>query len=58
MLMVAEVYDCGKECKIIESTVEAGSIIVKKPITKAWGKVVAHIRDIDRFLLEICTPMV
>ena len=30
----------------------------EKPlVTKPWGQTVGYIRDIDGFLIEICTPM-
>jgi uncharacterized glyoxalase superfamily protein PhnB len=37
--------------------VNAGATIVENPKTKPWGQVVAYVRDIDGFLIEICTPM-
>ena len=37
--------------------VNAGAIIVEQPKTKPWGQTVAYIRDIDGFLIELCTPM-
>lgn len=35
----------------------AGAIIIENPITKPWGQTVAYLRDIDGFLIEICTPV-
>lgn len=35
----------------------AGATIVESPIQKPWGQTVAYIRDIDGFLIELCTPM-
>lgn len=37
--------------------IEAGATAVEKAKTKPWGQVVAYVRDIDGFLIEICTPM-
>ncbi len=31
--------------------------LVVEPNTKPWGQVVAYVRDLDGFLIEICTPM-
>lgn len=42
---------------LIESAVHAGAILIEKPKTKPWGQVVAYVRDLDGFLIEICTPM-
>ena len=41
----------------IKSVVNAGGTIVENPKTKPWGQVVAYVRDLDGFLIEICTPM-
>ena len=42
---------------IIDKAVELGALVTEKPIQKPWGQTVGYIRDIDGFLLEICTPM-
>jgi len=39
------------------TAVNAGATIAEDPVTKPWGQIVAYIRDIDGFLIEICTPM-
>ena len=45
----------------VEETVEiaenAGGTILEQLKTKTCGNVLAYLRDIDRFLIEICTPM-
>lgn len=45
----------------VESTVKqaisAGGTLVEEAKTKPWGQVVAYVRDLDGFLIEICTPM-
>jgi uncharacterized glyoxalase superfamily protein PhnB len=43
--------------EIIDKAVECGAIIEEKPIEKPWGQTVGYIRDVDGFLLEICTPI-
>jgi lactoylglutathione lyase len=40
-----------------DKAVKAGAVPVEKAKTKPWGQVVAYVRDIDGFLIEICTPM-
>ena len=42
---------------VVAAAVQAGATIAENPKTKLWGQVVAYIRDIDGFLVEICTPM-
>lgn len=39
------------------AAINAGATIAESPKTKPWGQVVAYVRDIDGFLVEICTPM-
>jgi lactoylglutathione lyase len=41
----------------IKSAVTAGATLVEKPKTKPWGQIVAYLRDLDGFLIEICTSM-
>lgn len=41
----------------VKSAVSAGGTVLENPITKPWGQMVAYIRDIDGFLIEVCTPM-
>jgi lactoylglutathione lyase len=36
---------------------QAGAIIAEEPKQKPWGQTVAYLRDIDGFLIEICTPI-
>ena len=43
--------------KIVSNALNAGATIVENPKTKPWGQIVAYLRDIDGFLIEICTPM-
>ncbi|WP_083994044.1 hypothetical protein [Gelidibacter algens] len=32
-------------------------MIIEEPKQKPWGQIVAYIRDLDGFLIEICTSM-
>ena len=41
----------------VQKAIQAGAILLEKPKTKPWGQTVAYVRDIDGFLIEICTPM-
>lgn len=41
----------------VKTAVNAGGTILEQPKTKPWGQVVAYVRDLDGFLIEICTPM-
>ena len=41
----------------ISNAEKAGAVVIEKPKTKPWGQTVAYLRDLDGFLIEICTPM-
>ncbi|WP_312508905.1 VOC family protein [Chryseobacterium culicis] len=45
----------------VEETVASalihGAALCEEIIAKPWGQTVAYIRDIDGFLIEICTPI-
>lgn len=38
--------------------IEAGAEVVKEPAQKPWGQTVGYLRDMNGFLVEVCTPMV
>ena len=40
-----------------QKAVSAGAIEVKKPTKKPWGQLVGYVRDLNGFLVEICSPM-
>jgi lactoylglutathione lyase len=33
--------------------IDAGGIAVNEPVTRPWGQVVSHVRDINGFIVEI-----
>lgn len=54
-------FEIGIVTDEVENTFEkalaAGATLYESPKTKPWGQVVAYVRDLDGFLIEICTPM-
>jgi uncharacterized glyoxalase superfamily protein PhnB len=42
---------------VIKEAVAAGAMLIEEPKTKPWGQVVAYVRDLDGFLVEICSEM-
>ncbi len=40
-----------------KQAVEAGAEIVKEPAVKPWGQTVGYLRDINGFLVEVCTKV-
>lgn len=43
--------------EVVALALKNGATILEQPIQKPWGQTVAYLRDLDGFLLEICTPM-
>jgi uncharacterized glyoxalase superfamily protein PhnB len=43
--------------KTINKAIEAGAKLYAAPKEKPWGQVVGYVRDLDGFLIEICTPV-
>lgn len=43
--------------KTMDKAINAGAILVEKAKTKPWGQVVGYLKDLNGFLIEICTPM-
>lgn len=39
------------------TAIKAGAVEVKKPETKPWGQVVSYVRDLNGFLVELCSPI-
>ncbi len=43
--------------KLIEQATKQGAIILEETVIKPWGQKVGYIKDINGFLIEICTPI-
>jgi len=41
----------------VAKVIAAGGTQVEPAKTKPWGQIVAYVRDLDGFLIEICTEM-
>jgi catechol 2,3-dioxygenase-like lactoylglutathione lyase family enzyme len=41
----------------VQKATSFGAVLVKEPTQKLWGQIVAYIRDLNGFLIEICTEM-
>lgn len=41
----------------LAQAVKAGADIVQKPEVMPWGQTTAYVRDVNGFLVELCTPM-
>lgn len=38
-------------------TVRAGATVVTEPVQKPWGQMVGYVRDVNGFLVEVCTKV-
>ena len=43
--------------ELVQKATSFGAVLVKEPTQKPWGQVVAYIRDLDGFLVVICTEV-
>ena len=43
--------------EVLDSALQAGATVEEPITTKPWGQQVAYLRDIDGFLIELCSPM-
>ncbi len=41
----------------LDKAVSAGAALVQAPEEMPWGQTVAYVRDLDGFLVELCTPV-
>lgn len=44
--------------KVMEKALKNGAILLEEMVTKPWGQQVGYVRDLNGFILEICSPMV
>ncbi len=42
---------------VMEKALSHGSVVLSEKVTKPWGQEVGYLRDINGFILEICTPI-
>lgn len=54
--------EIGFVCESVEEAhskaISEGALEVKAPEKKPWGQIVSYIRDLNGFLVEICSPIV
>ncbi|MDX6189867.1 VOC family protein [Flavobacterium sp. Fl-318] len=41
----------------VQKATSFGAVLVKEPVQKPWGQIVAYVRDLEGFLIEICTEV-
>lgn len=43
--------------KVIENAITHGAELFEAAVTKPWGQQVGYLRDMNGFIIEICTPI-
>lgn len=43
--------------KVMENAIKNGAELLEETVTKPWGQQVGYLRDLDGFIIEICTPI-
>lgn len=43
--------------EVLQKATSFGAVIVSEPVEKPWGQIVAYVRDLNGFLIEICTEV-
>ncbi|QSW87708.1 MULTISPECIES: VOC family protein [Flavobacterium] len=43
--------------ELLQKATSFGAVIVAEPVEKPWGQIVAYARDLNGFLIEICTEV-
>jgi uncharacterized glyoxalase superfamily protein PhnB len=43
--------------KVMKNAVNNGAVLLEEAVTKPWGQKVGYIRDVNGFIIEICTPI-
>jgi len=51
------VFACEDLEDLMQLAKDTGAGVLEEIKTKPWGQKVGYIRDVDGFLIEICTPM-
>lgn len=41
----------------MQKAIEHGAALLEAAVTKPWGQQVGYVRDINGFIVELCTPM-
>jgi uncharacterized glyoxalase superfamily protein PhnB len=50
-------FVCDDVESVWKQAVEAGAVVVKEPAQKPWGQIVGYLRDMNGFLVEVCTSV-
>ncbi|MEM6361850.1 MAG: VOC family protein [Bacteroidota bacterium] len=43
--------------KVMKNAIASGAVLLEETVTKPWGQKVGYLRDLNGFIIEICTPI-
>ncbi|MEM6766853.1 MAG: VOC family protein [Bacteroidota bacterium] len=43
--------------QVMKNAIDHGAILFEEAVVKPWGQKVGYLRDINGFIIEICTPI-
>jgi uncharacterized glyoxalase superfamily protein PhnB len=43
--------------KVMENAIKYGAELLEETVTKPWGQQVGYLRDLNGFIIEICSPI-
>jgi len=50
-------FTTNNVAETVQKALKAGGTIYAEIVTKSWGQTVGYVRDLNGFLVEICTPI-
>jgi uncharacterized glyoxalase superfamily protein PhnB len=42
---------------VMERAIQHGAVLLEETVTKPWGQKVGYLRDLNGFIIEICSPI-
>lgn len=43
--------------QVMANAIQNGAVLLEETVTKPWGQQVGYLRDLNGFIIEICTPI-
>lgn len=43
--------------EVMETALKHGATLLEETVTKPWGQKVGYLRDVNGFIVEVCTPI-
>jgi uncharacterized glyoxalase superfamily protein PhnB len=43
--------------RVMKNAIQNGAVLFEETVSKPWGQKVGYLRDLNGFIIEICTPL-